>query len=51
MIFGKHIHASFRINCINFGEPLSFDLAPPSGLIVLVSYTLVDEQMMNKEKE
>lgn len=27
--FGTNIHVTLRMNCIHFGDPLNFHLAPP----------------------
>ncbi len=39
------VHVSFRMNCKNFDDPLTFPLAPSSGQHVDVSNTLVYEQI------
>ncbi len=35
------IHVSFGINCNNFDDPLTFNLAPPSGWNFKLSNTLI----------
>ncbi len=44
MKFGKHMHAPLRMNCHDFGDPLTFLLAPSSGQIFHLSNTLVYNQ-------
>ncbi len=43
--FGTHIHVTFRMNCNNFGDPLTCYLAPSSGQNLNVSSTVVYDQI------
>ncbi len=42
---GSDVHVPLRMNCKNFGEPLTFHLAPSSGRHVNVSNTLIYDQI------
>ncbi len=44
--FGTHVHASLRINCNNFGDPLTFNLAPSSGQNFNLCNTLVYDELL-----
>ncbi len=48
MKFGTHIHVSLRINCDDYGDPLTFHLASSSGQNFSLSNTLVYDQMLAK---
>ncbi len=41
MKFDTDIHVSLRMNSNNFGAPVTFHVAPPSGQNVNLSNTLV----------
>ncbi len=41
---GSDVHVPLRMNCKNFGDPLTFHLAPSSGQHVNVSNTLLYDQ-------
>ncbi len=45
MKFGSDIQVPLRMNCKNFGDPLTFHPAPSSGQHVSVSNTLVYDQI------
>ncbi len=45
MNFGSDIHVPLKMNCSNFGDPLTFHPAPSSGQHVNVSNTLVYDQI------
>ncbi len=40
MTFGSEIHVPLRMNCNNFGDSMTFNLAPSSGQSFNVSNTL-----------
>ncbi len=45
MKFSTNIHVPLRMNCLNFGEPLTSNLAPSSDQHVNVSNTLAYHQI------
>ncbi len=45
MKYGSDIHVLLRMTCKNFGDPLTFHLAPSSGQHVNVSNALVYDQI------
>ena len=45
MTFGTDTHVPIRMNCIYFGDSLTFDLAPPSGLNFNLLNTLVYDEI------